>query len=311
MNIIFFGSPQYSCKVLNTLKSHEHKLSAVVTQNFKKSRNKKEKDTPVGQFASSNNIEVLRPVNLSEKDFLQKIKSLKADLYIIYSYGKILPKELISFPRYGVINIHCSLLPKWRGAAPIQRALMNDDKKTGITFFKIDENLDTGEILKYYDFKIYDDDDSLTLQTKLSDLASGKLIELLDNDFLNLNNMIQDSSSATYAKKIKKEEAIINWDEPSRVIFCKIRALVGWPVAETELFGKRLKLWKSNYIKKEHKFSSGSVVGFTPEALSIASIDGVVNIEKLQIPGKSIVSARDLYNSNGDLTNKIKGYFNK
>lgn len=311
MNIIFFGSPQYSCKVLNTLISSKHKISAVVTQDFKQNKNKKIKDTFVGQFASDNNIDVLRPANLSDNSFRDKIKSYRADLFIIYAYGKILPLGIISLPSNGIINIHCSLLPKWRGAAPIQRALMNDDYNTGVTFFKIDEGLDSGKILKYYDYTILDEDDSLILQTKLSDLASEKIIEILNSDIQNLKYQAQDNSLASYATKIKKDEAVIDWNEPCRTIFCKIRALVGWPVAETQLYGERLKIWKSSYLNKKHVFETGSVVDFTSEALSIAAIDGIINIEKLQLPGKNIVTARDFYNSNSNLTNKIKGFFHK
>ncbi len=311
MNIIFFGSPQYSCKVLNTLISSQHNVLAVVTQDSKHNKYKKIKDTFVGKFASDNNIDVLRPSNLSDNNFLEKIKSYRADLFIIYAYGKILPLEVISLPKNGIINIHCSLLPKWRGAAPIQRALMNDDHDTGVTFFKIDEGLDTGKIIKYYDYTILDEDDSLILQTKLSDLASEKIIEILDTDIPYLRYQPQDNGLASYATKIKKDEAIIDWNESCRTIFCKIRALVGWPVAETQLFGERLKIWKSSYLNKKHQFDTGSVVDFTSEALSIAAIDGIVNIEKLQLPGKNIVSARDFYNSNSNLTNKIKGFFNK
>ena len=326
MNIIFFGSPQYSCKVLNALISSKHEVLAVVTQNFKQSKHKKNKDTFVGRFASDNNLKVFRPPNLSNNNFLDIIRAYQADLFIIYAYGKILPIEIMSLATYGTINIHCSILPKWRGAAPIQRALLNDDHETGVTFFKIDQGLDTGEILKHYKYTIHDEDDSLILQTKLSDLASNKLIEILDDDISSLTYQLQDESLVSYAKKIKKEEAVINWNENCRTIFCKIRALVGWPVAETVLFGERLKIWKSSYIEnKDEKIMSdaatngnrtfhsnpGSIVNFTPDALSLAAIDGIVSIEKLQLPGKNIVSARDFYNSNSKLTSKIKSFLNK
>ena len=151
----------------------------------------------------------------------------------------------------------------------------------------------------------------MILQTKLSDLASEKIIEILNNDIQNLKYQTQDDSLASYATKIKKDEALIDWNEPCRTIFCKIRALVGWPVAETQLYGERLKIWKSSYLNKKHVFETGSVVDFTSEALSIAAIDGIINIEKLQLPGKNIVTARDFYNSNSNLTNKIKGFFHK
>ena len=152
MNIVFFGSPIYSSRVLSYLISSKHSVKAVVTQDVKKDKKRKVLKTPVGLFAEENNLHTLYPTNLCSPDFIADLGSLDADIFLIYAYGKILPTDIINIPKFGVINLHCSLLPRWRGAAPIQRALLNRDKVTGITFFKIDEHLDTGNIIASYEY---------------------------------------------------------------------------------------------------------------------------------------------------------------
>ena len=210
MNIIFFGSPSYSCKVLELLLASKHVVQTVVTQNFKNNRKTK---TPVGLLSESKSINTLYPPDLRDKKFIKILESYKADLYVIYAYGKILPPELISLPKYGVINIHCSLLPKWRGAAPIQRALQNGDLKTGVTFFKIDESLDTGAIIASYEYDIKDNDHALLLEDKLTQIAIDNLEEVFSLNSSSSDFIQQNESSASYAKKIHKAEAVINWND--------------------------------------------------------------------------------------------------
>ena len=308
MNIIFFGSPNYSCKVIGSLLTSKHVVQAVITQNFKNNRRIK---TPVGLFSESKNINTLYPANLADKKFIKMLKSYNADLYIIYAYGKILPPELIVLPKYGVINIHCSLLPKWRGAAPIQRALQNGDQQTGITFFKIDESLDTGEIISSYEYSIEDNDDALSLQDKLTQIAIDHLEEVIS---LNLNSSKftqQSELSVSYAKKIHKTEAIIDWNNDPCLICSKIRALTAGPLAETELFGIKFKVWKARHVLYVGDKEPGTVIKFNRDELCFASKGGAVSILKLQLPGKKVISARDLFNSNSSFVHKIKQYLDK
>ena len=308
MNIIFFGSPYYSCKVIESLLASNHVIQAVITQNFKNNRKTK---TPVGLFSESKNINTLYPADLADKKFINILKSYNADLYIIYAYGKILPPELIVLPKHGVINIHCSLLPKWRGAAPIQRALQNGDQQTGVTFFKIDESLDTGEIISSYVYNIEDNDDALLLQDKLTQIAIDRLEEVI---LLNLNSSKftqQNESSVSYAKKIHKTEAIINWNDDPYLICSKIRALTAGPLAETELFGIKFKVWKARQVLYVGDKEPGTLIKFNRNELCFSAKGGAVSIEKLQLPGKKVISARDLFNSNSSFVHKIKQYLDK
>ena len=308
MNIIFFGSPSYSCKVLESLLANKHVVQTVVTQNFKNNRRTK---TPVGLLSESKNINTLYPADLSDKKFIEILKSYNADLYIVYAYGKILPPELISLPKYGIINIHCSLLPKWRGAAPIQRALEKGDLKTGVTFFKIDESLDTGAIIASYEYDIKDNDHALLLENALTKIAVDHLEEVFVLNSNTSNFSQQKESSASYAKKIYKTEAVINWNDDACSICRKIRALTGGPVAETELFGIKLKVWRAKDVLYTGDKEPGTIIRFNYDELCIVSNNGAVSIEKLQLPGKNIISARDLFNSNSAFVCKIKQYLNK
>ncbi len=180
MKIIFFGSPKYTIPIINQIKSLKHQLLCVVTQNDKKGKGKRILKTAVSLHAEKNHIRVLSPLNLTNRDFTNEIKDLDPDLIIIFAYGKILPTELITMPKYGCLNIHASILPKWRGAAPIQRMLLNGEKETGITFFKLNKDLDKGDIILIHKTNISNDDDNLTLQTKLSKIAVQNLEKAIE-----------------------------------------------------------------------------------------------------------------------------------
>ena len=164
MKIIFFGSPLYTIQIINQIKYLKNELLGVVTQNEKIGKRGKSQQTPVEIFAKKNQIRVFSPEKITDVKFVSSIRELNPDLCIIFAYGKILPSELIKIPKYGCLNIHASILPKWRGAAPIQRAILNRDKNTGITFFKINEQLDKGDIVAIHELEILEVDDNLTLQ---------------------------------------------------------------------------------------------------------------------------------------------------
>ena len=306
MKIIFFGSPAYSCIVIEKLILLKYELLALVTQNDKKGKRNIISKTPVTLFGEKNNIKIFNPSNLNDNEFIESIKNLKPDLILIYAYGKILPETIICIPKYGCLNIHCSLLPKWRGAAPIQRALLNKDKQTGVTFFKIDNKLDTGKIVSAHEYSILKSDDSLILQNKLSNRAASKLDNVLHGIKLNQKLVSQNEKNASYAKKIHKNEATISWIDSASDISSKIKAFVGWPVAEAKVLGEKIKIWEATCILDEHKKKPGQVINFTNSGLIIAAGTGSVKIIKLQIPGRNIITARDLFNSNNNFAQKIK-----
>ena len=306
MNIIFFGSPSYSSNVLSYLVSGKHSVKAVVTQDIKTGKKRKDIKTPVGIFSEQCNRQTNYPNNLSDPKFIQTLKNSESDIFVIYAYGKILPKELIGIPKYGVINIHCSLLPKWRGAAPIQRALLNKDKTTGITFFRIDESLDTGKIISKYEYKISDSDDSLSLQESLTALAVKNIEDVFEKVMLDSNFISQDDSVATYARKLSKAESYITWDEDAEIIISKVKAFAGWPGVEAEIFGVRFKIIKAKYYKDVSPQSNGKVLNFSHDQFEVKATNGVIQIDKLQLPGKNIITCRDFYNSNSVFSMKIK-----
>ncbi len=306
MNIIFFGSPSYSSDVLSYLVNSKHSVEAVVTQDIKASKKKKEAKTPVGIFGEQYNIQTYYPNNLSDPSFIQILKKFESDIFVIYAYGKILPKEIIEIPKYGVINIHCSLLPKWRGAAPIQRALLNNDKITGITFFRIDEKLDTGKIISKYEYEISNSDDSLSLQKSLTALAVKNIEDVFEKIMLDSNFISQDDSAATYARKLSKAESFIKWEEDAEIIISKIKAFAGWPGVEAEIHGVRFKIIKAKYYKDVSSLSNGKVLNFNHDQFEVKAKNGIIQIDKLQLPGKNIITCRDFYNSNSVFSMKIK-----
>lgn len=308
MNIVFFGSPVYSSRVLSYLLSSKHSVKAVVTQDVKLDKKKRELKTPVGIFAEKNNLRTLYPLNLDDSCFIAELESLNADVFLIYAYGKILPPDIIKLPKYGVINLHCSLLPRWRGAAPIQRALLNRDDVTGVTFFKIDEHLDTGKILSSYEYSIKDEDDSLSLQDKLTDLAIQNIENILQPNLNNKKLTPQNDSLATYAKKLSKDESIIDWNEDAETIISKVKAFAGWPGVQAELFDVKFKIHKAIYFNDITQYSPGSVIKFDHDKFEIKAKKGSIQITKLQLPGKNIITCKDLYNSNSDFSTKIKSY---
>ena len=306
MNIIFFGSPSYSSDVLSYLVNSKHSVEAVVTQDIKASKKKKEAKTPVGIFGEQYNIQTYYPNNLSDPSFIQILKKFESDIFVIYAYGKILPKEIIEIPKYGVINIHCSLLPKWRGAAPIQRALLNNDKITGITFFRIDEKLDKGKIISKYEYEISNSDDSLSLQKSLTALAVKNIEDVFEKVMLDSNFISQDDSAATYARKLSKAESFIKWEEDAEIIISKIKAFAGWPGVEAEIHGVRFKIIKAKYYKDVSSLSNGKVLNFNHDQFEVKAKNGIIQIDKLQLPGKNIITCRDFYNSNSVFSMKIK-----
>ena len=311
MKIIFFGSPSYSCIVLNKILEKSYDIVGIITQDQHKIKNNKYKKTPVGEFGEKASIKTFYPSNINDPLFLKEINELSPDIFLVYSFGKMLPENILNIPKIGSINIHCSLLPSWRGAAPIQRSLLNDDDVTGITFFEINNTLDQGNIISSFKYSVSNEDDSLILQEKLSNLAADNIIDILKL-FSNKPKLIsQNNDNVSYAPKIEKSEAIINWDKNCREIFCKVRAFVGWPVAETSFFDTSFKVWKVSYEEIKLDETPGTIISFNRNFLGIKAADGIVKIEKLQLPGKNVITTRDLYNSNTLFSKKIKSFFNK
>ena len=311
MKIIYFGSPDYSLIVFKRLLESSHDIVATVTQDTKKGRRNKREKTPVGLFSEINSIDTFYPADLNNDGFQRTINQYYPDLIIVYSYGKILPKKILDIPKSGSINIHCSILPKWRGASPIQRAIQSDDKTTGVSFFSMHAEVDTGEIVSSYVVDIDDSHNTKSLQIELSNIA-GNMIDSVINALSSNSKLVkQKESDASYAKKITKDEARILWTSTCREIFCKVRAFIEWPVAEAVILNEIIKIYDVEYEICNHDSGVGEILDLSADFLSVRAVDGIVKIRKLQFPGGKPITASDLKNSNSVISKNIKKILEK
>ena len=304
LKIIFFGSPYYSIPLLQKIISLGHEVPLVISQSAKKNRRGKLLHTSVYEFCKKNNIQCITSLSLEDSTSIESIVK-NMDLGFIYAYGKLIPSEIIKLFKFGIMNLHCSLLPNYRGAAPVQHAIMNDEKKTGITFFKINERLDDGKIILKKDYKIKDSDDCMSLQDSLTKTAlkyCDEAINLMHSQKFSLSFSDQKN---IYARKILKEDGILNLKMPVRTMFNRIRALNLWPIARLELYDEQIKILKANCKVAEHEFTPGQIIEFNKNEFVIAAVDGYLSIEFLQLEGKKAISSRDLFNSNLKLKEKI------
>ena len=304
LKIIFFGSPYYSIPLLKRIISLGHEITLVVSQGAKESRRGKLVHTPVYEFCRKNNIKCITPFTLVDGT-LNKSITKDTDLGFIYSYGKLIPKEIIKLFKLGIMNLHCSLLPNYRGAAPVQHAIMNNEQKTGITFFEINENLDDGKIILTQDYKIKDSDDCMSLQDSLTEIASQHCEKAIKS--MQIKKFITSSSEQKkfYARKILKSDGILSLKMSARTMFNRIRALNIWPIARLELYDEEIKILRASCKIAEHKHVAGQVVTFNKNELVIAVLGGYLSIEILQLQGKQPITSRDLYNSHGKLREKL------
>jgi len=271
MKLIFMGTPDSAVPTLSKLIESQHQILAVVSQPDKPAgRGRKIKVSPVKQSANDNDIPVLQPDKLKNNQKLfDQLNSLKPDVIVVVAYGKILPLEALNIPKHFCVNVHFSLLPKYRGAAPVQWAIINGERKTGVTIMKMDESLDTGDIILQEQVDILEDDDAVSLTNMLSVVGANLLLNALDK--LQHNHQIetfkQDNSQATYAPSIKKEFGLIDWNQPAEQIICLIRGLVPWPCAYSFLDGNMMRIWKAELYplefappqNKNTKISPGTV----------------------------------------------------
>ena len=311
MKIIYFGSPDYSLIVFKRLLDSSHNIVATVTQDTKKGRRNKREKTPVGLFSEINSIDTFYPADLNNDDFQRTINQYDPDLIIVYSYGKILPKKILDIPKLCSINILCSILPKWRGASPIQRAIQSDDKTTGVSFFSMHAEVDTGEIVSSCIVDIDDSHNTKSLQIELSNIAGNMIDSVIDAVSSNSKLVKQKESDASYAKKITKDEARISWTSTCREIFCKVRAFIEWPVAEAVILNEIIKIYDVEYEICNHNSGVGEILELSADYLSVRAADGIVKIRKLQFPGGKPITASDLKNSNSVISKNIKKILEK
>lgn len=294
--IIYMGTPEFAVPALQALLREGYDIAAVVTQPDRpRGRGRKMTASPVKQVAVKHRIPILQPEGVSSGDFQEAIKDKAPDLIIVVAFGQKLTKDLLALPEYGVINIHASLLPKYRGAAPIQRAILNNESLTGLTIMRMEEGLDTGPILYQEEVPVLKDETAGQLHDRLASVAGDVLIRFLMKYKRNrIQEQTQDDSSATYAKKITKEMSLIQWEQDAARISGLIRALDPWPGARTMLGPKELKLFKSRVINEARSDGiPGRVMGEKDKRFRVETGRGVIEIGEVQFPGKKRLPAGD------------------
>ncbi|MES5935769.1 methionyl-tRNA formyltransferase [Mammaliicoccus lentus] len=303
--IVFMGTPDFSTGVLEML-IQEYDVIAVVTQPDRPvGRKKILTPPPVKKVALEHNIPVYQPEKLNNSSELEEIINLKPDLIVTAAFGQLLPKSLLDAPKHKAINVHASLLPKYRGGAPIHYAVMNGEKKTGITIMYMAEKLDAGNIISQDEVEILENDTVGEVHDKLATLGTELLKKTLPTIFNGTNdNIVQDDSLATFASNISREDERIDWTKDAQTIHNHIRGLSPWPVAYTTMDGKNLKLWRSEIVENV-KGEPGEIIETTKDAIIVAtgSEDGVA-LTEIQLAGKKRVKTRDYISG---LQSKIDG----
>ena len=303
MNILYAGTPNSSAEILKYLAQNDSiKVKGVITQPDKAGkRGKKLNDSPVSLMANSYDLDLFKPHKLNNKDFKEKIKILEVDFLIVVAYGKILPKWLLELPSVSSINIHFSLLPKYRGASPIQSALLNGDKETGITFIEMSEKLDSGNIISTEKTKIFMDDNKVKLETRLTGMSIKKINNvLIESAKQNKSSIKQDDSNASYCQKILKVDSITNFNDTSINIFNKFRAFIEWPGLAFYHNDTLIKIHGLEVLNQINTDKPGTIYKFDSTGLYINTIDSVIVITHLQLPNRNIISSSDAFNSYKD-----------
>ena len=296
---IFMGTADLACASLQALAvSPDIELISVVSQPDKpKGRDLKLLPTPVKALATRLGLPVLQPLKARDPEFLAGLAALKADLIVVTAYGQILPQALLDLPRYGCLNVHTSLLPKYRGAAPIQWSILDDEPETGVTIMQMDAGLDTGPILSSARTPIAPEDNAQTLHDRLADMGARLLVQTVPNYVAgSLHVRPQPSEGATYARKITKEDGKLDWTLPARTLWCRIRGLTPWPGAFTHLPVEPkpmlLKIWKAD-IGADAAGVPGTVLRADKDGLLIACGAGGLLVTELQLEGKRRMTVRD------------------
>ena len=308
LNVIFAGTPDFAASSLQALIDSEHNVVAVYTQPDRQSgRGKKITMSPVKELALKHHIAVEQPVNFKADDDIATLDSYQADLMVVVAYGLLLPQAVLDTPKLGCINVHGSLLPRWRGAAPIQRAIQAGDRESGITIMQMEAGLDTGPMISKAVTPITDIDTGSTLHDKLAQQGA----ELLVNTMTNIANegisaQAQDDSLATYAHKLSKQEAYIDWSQDAVIIERQTRAFNSWPVAQSELQGKVIRIWQANLNKTSVESEPGTIMQADKNGILVSCGQGQLLLTELQLPGSRRMSIKDLLNApkNQDLLAK-------
>jgi methionyl-tRNA formyltransferase len=294
VDIIFFGSDKFAISFLEFLYHFSpHKLKAIITQPDKKGgRGLKFIRTPVKEWSDGKDILLLQPFDANNKNFIKELKEISADIYIVVSFGQILKKEILLLPKIFAINVHPSLLPKYRGAAPINWAIINGEKTTGITIIKMNENIDAGEIIIQKEFQIYPYDTAISLEERLSEegvvILEQALVEIEDKTF----ELKPQTGYVSFAPRLNKKDGLIDWKQSAESIHNKVRGLQPWPSAYSFWNGKLIKIWQSDFVE-DTKGIPGTVIGVKKDEILVACGEGTFVITEIQIEGAKRMKVKD------------------
>lgn len=300
LRLVFAGTPEFAAVSLRAIASSRHQLAAVLTQPDRPAgRGRKLMPSPVKQLALELGKPILQPTRLRDAEVFEALRELAPDVIVVVAYGLILPAAVLDLPHLGCINVHASLLPRWRGAAPIQRAILAGDTQTGITIMQMDTGLDTGPILLQRPCPILSTDTGGSLHDRLAELGAEALLEALDGlaDH-RLHASAQPSEGVTYADKLSKAEAFVRWQESALSIERQIRAFNPWPIAQTHLDDEVIRLWQAQALPEQSVVQEpGTIVQADRQAVLVATGAGLLALQQLQRPGGRPMAATELINS--------------
>jgi methionyl-tRNA formyltransferase len=301
LNIIFAGTPEFAAKHLAALYASEHNIIAVYTQPDRAAgRGKKLMPSAVKLLALDNGTPIYQPASLKNEEAQQELAGLNADIMVVVAYGLILPKTVLDAPKLGCLNVHGSLLPKWRGAAPIQRAIWAGDKFTGISVMRMDEGLDTGAVLLEKSMAIIGAATSASLYDDLAELGPQILLETLEN-LDNLTPTVQNNDDATYAHKLSKEEARIDWTLSAQQLAKNVRAFNPWPFVWFIHNEESIKVWQVEVVESFGELAEGTIVNVDKNGIEVAAGEHNLLLSVIQIPGKKAQTVADIINGRPDL----------
>lgn len=303
LRLIYAGTPEFAVPALAKLHAAGHAVVACLTQPDRPAgRGQKIHASPIKVFAQQNGIPILQPLSLRKADIKKQLRNLNADVMIVAAYGLILPESVLGIPRLGCLNIHASILPRWRGAAPIQRAIEAGDETTGITIMQMDAGLDTGDVLSKHEIQILPTDTATSVHDKLSALGADAIVETLG--LLNkgqIQGIKQDNTLATYAQKLNKKEANIDWLESAEIIERKVRAFNPWPCAYTKFTDQTLRVWESEVIDTRQlpneSLKCGQVIVSRPQGIDVQTGLGILRIHAVQLAGRKRMDVKQFVNA--------------
>ena len=288
MRVIFMGTPDFAVGTLEAIIEAGHEVVLAVTQPDKpKGRSASLQFPPVKECAIAHNIPVFQPVKIREQKNIDELKKYDPDIIIVVAFGQIVSKEILDMPRYGCVNVHASLLPKYRGAAPIQWAVINGDEMTGVTTQRMDVGVDTGDIIETAQLRIAEDETGGSLFDKLAMVGARLCVSTMEKiEKGEATYTPQKEEEATHTRKIEKELGNVDWSKPAKEIECLIRGLNPWPSAYTHLNGKNLKLWQAGVVDENSALKPGTIVKVTKNAILVQTGAGMLSLLEVQLEGK-------------------------